>query len=150
MTITRYKRPIHTYSRYQGFDLLNEFLSSFNNLQTTQQEAVVNDFSPSVNTRESQDSYHIEVDLPGIKKDDVDINIEDNILTISGKREIKNEQKEENYYKIESSYGSFSRSFTLPQKIDTSKIEAEFTDGVLEVVIPKQNILEESKKIEIK
>ena len=147
MIVTRYKRPIG-YSRF-GLDLFNEFLNSVNSMQNTQ-ETVISDFNPSVNTRESQDSYHIEVDLPGIKKDDVDINIEDNILTISGKREIKNEQKEENYYKIESSYGTFSRSFTLPQKIDTTKIEGEFTDGVLEVVIPKQNILEESKKIEIK
>jgi len=149
MVVTRYKRPIG-YSRF-GFDLFNEFLNTFNSIQHMEESSNINDFIPSVNTRESDDAYHIEVDLPGVDKKDVDINIEENILTISGKRELKKEQREDDYYKIESSYGSFSRSFTLPQKIDLEKIEAEFNNGVLEVVIPKQNIIEEkSKKIEIK
>ena len=150
MIITRYKRPINTYNRYHGFDLLNEFLSNVQNSQNNETENII-DFNPLVNTREANDTYHIEMDLPGIKKDDVDISVEDNILTISGKREIKNEAKEENYYKIESAYGSFSRSFTLPQKIDIDKIKAKSKDGVLEVIIPKQKVIaNKSKKIEIK
>jgi HSP20 family protein len=148
MIITRYKRPIQTYPYLKGFDLFNEFLNTF---EQSQKQLPVSDFYPNVNTREAKDAYHVEIDLPGIKKKDIDINIEDNILTISGERELKDEVEDKNYYKIESAYGSFSRSFTLPEKIDSNKIEAKSTDGVLEVIIPKSKVIENKvKKIEIK
>jgi HSP20 family protein len=148
MIITKYKRPVYPYSQFRGLDLFNEFLNRFE--QRGEHTSVV-DFNPSVNTREDEDGYSIEVDLPGIKKDDVEINVDNNVLTISGKREFKEETKEENYYKIESSYGSFSRSFTLPQKVDIENIKASSVDGVLEVVIPKLKVIENNiKKIEIK
>jgi HSP20 family protein len=109
------------------------------------------DFKPNVNTIEGKNAYHIEVDLPGVKKEDIHVNIEDNVLTISGERKVKNEVKEEDYYKVESSYGSFSRSFTLPEKVDVENIHANSEDGVLEVVIPKLEVVEnKAKKIEIK
>ena len=77
--------------------------------------------------------------------------VEDNILTISGERKVKKEVKEEDYYKLESSFGSFSRSFTLPEKVDTENIHANTADGVLEVVIPKLETAEsKAKKIEVK
>jgi HSP20 family protein len=149
MIITRYKKPTQTYTPYRGLDLFNEFINRFE--QSTQQNTNLTDFHPNVNTREDEDKYYIEVDLPGIKKDNVDINVEDNVLTISGNRELKNETKEENYYKVESSYGSFSRSFTLPEKVDIENIQAKTTDGVLEVEIPKIKVITEKvKKIEIK
>ncbi len=145
MLITRYKRP-----QYTGMDIFNEFLNNIGTYKETAKENIV-DFNPSVNTRESEDAYYIEVDLPGVKKEDVDINIEENILTISGKRKLRKEVKEENYYKIESTYGTFTRSFTLPQKIDLDKIEATTHDGVLEITIAKQKeLVNKSKKIEIK
>jgi len=150
MLFTRYKNPIQSYNNYSNISLLNEFINSALSANNEVSENV-SDFYPSINTREANDAYYIEIDLPGVKKDEVDINVEDNILTISGKREVKKEQKDENYYKIESHYGTFSRSFTLPQKIDLDKIKAKSENGVLEVCIPKQ---EESKnkikKIEIK
>jgi len=147
MILTRYKRPIQTYSPFRGLDLFNEFLNQF---EQASDNTSLNDFYPNVNTREGKEAYHIEVDLPGIKKEDVEINVEDNILTISGKRELRNETKEENYYKIESAYGTFSRSFTLPEKVDIENIKASSIDGVLEVVIPKLKVLTDKvKKIEI-
>jgi len=147
MIITRYKKPVQTYSPFRGLDLFNEFISRFE--QSTENTNLV-DFNPSVNTREGKEAYHIELDLPGIKKDDVEINVEDNILTISGKREFKEEVKEQNYYKIESAYGNFSRSFTLPEKVDIENIKATSVDGVLEVVIPKLKVITDKvKKIEI-
>ena len=147
MIVTRYKKPINTYNRLRGFDLFNEFLNSF---EVEKEPTQISDFTPTVNTREGKEAYHIEVDLPGIKKEDVDVKVEDNILTISGKRELKDEVKEENYYKIESSYGSFSRSFTLPEKVDIENIKAVSEDGVLEVIIPKLKVLTNSvKNIEI-
>ena len=108
-------------------------------------------FKPSVNTREGEYAYHIEVDLPGVKKDDISVDIKDDILTISGERKTKKEVKEKDYYKMESSYGKFQRSFTLPDNIDAENIEANSKDGVLEVVIPKmERSTKETKKIKIK
>jgi HSP20 family protein len=151
MLITRYKRPTLSQraNPYRSFDMFNELFKTFEQMQDESTNLM--DFNPNVNTREGQEAYHIEVDLPGIKKEDVDINVEDNILTISGKREFKDEVKEENYYKVESNYGSFSRSFTLPEKVDVENIKASSSNGVLEVVIPKLKVItEKTRKIEIK
>jgi len=108
------------------------------------------DFIPKVNTREGENAYHIEVELPGIKKEDVDVKVDGNVLTISGERKLKDEVKEEDYYKVESRYGSFSRSFTLPEKVDVEHIHAEADNGIVEIIIPKLTIDTSSKKIEIK
>ncbi|HSR74191.1 MAG TPA: Hsp20/alpha crystallin family protein [Sulfurovum sp.] len=108
-------------------------------------------FKPSVNTREGEYAYHIEVDLPGVKKDDISVDIKNDVLTISGERKTKKEIKEKDYYKMESSYGKFQRSFTLPDNTDTENIEANSKDGVLEVIIPKmEKSKKETKKIKIK
>lgn len=113
--------------------------------------ANVSGFSPSVNTREGEYAYHVEVDLPGVKKEDIHVDLNANILTISGERNTKKEVKEKDYYKKESSYGKFQRSFTLPDNTDAENIEANSQDGVLEVVIPKmKRSKKETKKIKIK
>lgn len=111
----------------------------------------VSSFSPSVNTREGEYAYHVEVDLPGVKKEDIHVDLKDNVLTISGERKNKKEIKEKDYYKKESFYGKFQRSFTLPENTDAENIEANSQDGVLEVVIPKiERSKKETKKIKIK
>ena len=148
MLITRYKRPVQSYSPFAGLDLFNEFMNKF---EKSAETTNIMDFNPNVNTREGKEAYHIELDLPGIKKENVDISVEENTLTISGTRELKDEIKEENYYKVESSYGKFSRSFSLPEKVDIENIKAVSQDGVLEVIIPKLKIVENKvQKIEIK
>jgi HSP20 family protein len=112
---------------------------------------IVSNFTPSVNTREGEYAYHVEVDLPGVKKDNINIDIKDNVLTISGERKTKKEVKEKDYYKMESSYGKFQRSFTLPENTDVENIEANSKDGVLEVVIPKlKKVKKETKQVKIK
>ncbi|MBD3790292.1 MAG: Hsp20/alpha crystallin family protein [Campylobacterales bacterium] len=111
----------------------------------------VTGFTPSVNTREDKDAYHVEVDLPGVKKEDIHVDIKDNVMTISGERKTKKEVTEKDYHKIESFYGRFQRSFTLPENTDADAIEAKSKEGVLEVVIPKLKKAEkETKKIEVK
>lgn len=113
--------------------------------------ANVSGFTPSVNTREGEYAYHVEVDLPGVKKDDIKVDIKDNVLTISGERKTKKEVKEKDYYKMESSYGKFQRSFTLPENTDIENVEANSKDGVLEVVIPKLDKgKQETKQIKVK
>ena len=110
----------------------------------------VSGFSPAVNTREGEYAYHVEVDLPGVKKEDIHVDLQDNVLTISGERKTREEVKETEYYKLESSYGKLQRSFTLPENTDAENIEANAEDGVLEVVIPKIEKSKKSKKITIR
>jgi HSP20 family protein len=134
-------------TRDRRYDLINEFFKQFENEEPKE----VFDFTPAVNTREGDNAYFIDVDLPGVKKEDVEISVDKNVLTIKGKRETRNEVKEDDYYRIESAYGTFSRSFTLPEKVDVENIEAKSEDGVLEIIIPKLKVLtENTKKIEIK
>ncbi len=133
----------------KSFDLVNAIMNTIGEQTATQEQNVV-DFRPKVNTRETEDAYHIEVELPGVKKKDVDISVDGNILTISGERNVRDEVKDEDYHKVESRYGLFSRSFTLPEKVDISNIEAEFVNGILEIAIPKLKVDTSSKKIEIK
>ncbi len=148
MLLTRYN-PYNDPDIRRGFELLQSFVNQLEGKGN--EEGAIAAFVPAVNTRESDDAYYIEVDLPGVKKEDIEITTEDNVLTISGERKYRDEVKEDDYYKVESRYGKFTRSFTLPEKVDVENISAESKDGVLEVVIPK--IKEEEKKqrkIEIK
>ena len=131
----------------KSFDIINAIISSVSE-QTQEHNRV--DFRPKVNTRETDGSYHIEVELAGVKKENVDIKVDGNVLSISGERNLRDEVKEEDYDKVESRYGLFSRSFTLPERVDTSNISAEFIDGILELVIPKVTVDVSSIKIEIK
>lgn len=107
-------------------------------------------FVPTVNTREGEFAYHVDVDLPGIKKEDIKVDLNKGILTISGERKTKEEVKQEDYYKIETYFGKFSRSFTLPDNVDIENIEAKSDNGVLEIVIPKLKDDVSKKSIEIK
>lgn len=127
----------------RGFNNLDKFFKD------DEFETGISSFIPVVNNRETDEAYYVEIDLPGIKKEDISIDVKDNVLSISGERKVKEEVKEEDYYKMESRYGKFLRSFTLPKNIDAEKINAKCENGVLEVVIPKYEELKETKKIEI-
>ncbi len=118
---------------------------------TRSDENTISAFKPTVSTREGEYAYHIEMDIPGVKKEDICIDLKENQLIVSGERSFKEERQEKDYYKIESSYGKFERSFVLPENVDCENIEAFSNDGVLEVVLPKQKIEKmEVKKINIK
>lgn len=92
---------------------------------------------PPIDVWETEDELVLAVDLPGITEDKVAIEVDDGVLTISGERERRTEQESDRFYRFERRFGSFSRSVTLPQGIDTSKISADFEGGVLEVHVPK-------------
>ena len=92
---------------------------------------------PAMDLVETEDHYVLKADLPGLKQDDVAIEFNDSTLTISGSRNAEYDRKEKGYFRIERSFGTFSRSLTLPDGIDPDKIEAAFHDGVLDVTIPK-------------
>ena len=92
--------------------------------------------------KKGNDGFNIEIDLPGVKKEDIALQVEDNILTIKAVRKMKNEVKKEDYYLCESNFGMISRSFVLPEGIDTSKVDAKYENGRLYVTLEK----EESRK----
>lgn len=92
--------------------------------------------------KKGNDTFKIEIDLPGVKKEDIDLQIEENILTIKAVRKMKNEVNKDDYYLCESNFGIISRSFVLPEGIDTSKVDAKYEDGRLYVTLEK----EESRK----
>ena len=130
-------------------ELREQFNKVFNSMIETQNKDLA--FIPSVNTREADDAYYIEVDLPGVKKEDISIDVNEDVLTISGERKVKEEHKDDTFYKVESRYGKFERSFTLPEDANSDKIEATSKNGVLEIKIPKiVKVENKPKKIEIK
>ena len=92
---------------------------------------------PAMDLVETEDHLVLRGDLPGLTEDDIDIEIKDNVLTVSGERKAESEEKSEGYFRVERSFGSFSRSLTLPQGVEANKVEAHFDKGVLEVRIPK-------------
>ena len=135
-------------TKFDPFKQLREIEKSLYS-QNTNNEGV-SAFVPTVNTREAEFAYHIDVDLPGVKKEDIKVDLNKGVLTISGERKTKDEVKQEDYYKIETYFGKFSRSFTLPDNVDIENIEAKSDNGVLEVVIPKLKDDVARKSIEIK
>ena len=107
------------------------------------------DWRPAVDTFEEGNNVVIKAELPGVKKEDITIDVKDNVLTLKGERSAETEVKEENYYRREHSYGKFFRAFTLPDAVDPNKIEASCKDGVLKISIPKTEAAK-TKKIDIK
>ena len=94
-------------------------------------------FVPKVDIIENEKAYELHVAAPGLSKEDFNIELTDNLLTVSGERKFSNEKKDKNYHSIETQYGAFSRSFTLPENVDTEKINAKYNSGILELTIPK-------------
>jgi len=94
-------------------------------------------YSPAFEVKETKESFVFKADVPGVKGQDLEVTTAGNRLTVSGKRESEKEEKEDNYYAFERSYGSFTRSFTLPEQADTAHIHAELKAGELTIVVPK-------------
>ncbi len=97
----------------------------------------VAEWSPTVDISEDAQEWVVKADLPAVKKEDVKVTVEGGVLAISGERKFEKEEKDKKFHRIERSYGSFLRSFTLPDGADSAKVTAEFKDGVLQVRLPK-------------
>jgi HSP20 family protein len=107
------------------------------------------EWAPSVDITEDEKEYVIKADLPEVKKEDLKVSLENGVLEISGERRFEKEEKGKRYHRIERSYGSFMRSFTMPEKTDPAKVMAEFKDGVLKVRLPKDEKAQ-PKTVEVK
>jgi HSP20 family protein len=122
---------------FREFNVLNERVG---NLIGRNWEAPMSTttWSPSVDIFENDNEVVIKAELSGLNAKDIDIKLENNVLTIRGERRFEKEAKEENYHRIECEYGSFSRAFSLPVAVDGDKVAADYKDGVLKVVLPKR------------
>ncbi len=101
-------------------------------------DMIASTWTPSVDIYETEDSIVLNAEVPGINEKDIEIKIEDNTLTLKGDRKFEKETTEENYHRIERSYGSFFRSFSIPRNVDQEKINAEHDNGVIRITMPKR------------
>jgi len=115
----------------------NEFVSNFNTGITL----------PAVNVLDNADEYVVEMAVPGLKKEDFDISLDNQMLSISAELNMENEETNENYTRREFGYSSFQRTFSLPETVETDKIKAKYEDGLLKVLLPKRD---EAKKKPLK
>ncbi len=119
-------------------DPFARFMDSFLNEALQPSEDVSNRaWMPVVNIRETDGAFFLEAELPGLTKKDIEITLENNLLKLSGERRFEKDAKEENYHRIERSYGSFLRTFSLPSQVDPEGVKAAFKDGILTVEVPK-------------
>jgi HSP20 family protein len=105
-------------------------------------------WNPNVDIFENADQLVLEAELPGVKRDDFDLTVENNVVTLRGERQFEKSTNTDNYHRVERSYGSFTRSFTLPQTVATEDATADYENGVLRVVFPKKEAVK-SRKIEV-
>lgn len=133
------------------YDLFKEFEDMFNrNLVANNLEMSLPKVPMHLNIQESKEGYHIEAELPGVKKEEVEISMKDDVLIIKGEKRSFNEERKDQYHRVERSHGSFYRSIQMPKDVDREKINAELKDGILKVDIMKSSIKESGdRKINI-
>jgi HSP20 family protein len=107
------------------------------------------EYRPSVDIFEDEKTIQVKADLPGIKPEEIKIEVENGILTLSGERKLEKEDNKDGYHRVERVYGAFSRSFTLPEAVDGDAIEAKYNEGVLTVVLPKREEVNHRKEIKV-
>jgi HSP20 family protein len=120
---------------------MNSLFAHALGLHGQRQSAAVGDSSPAwapaLDISERKDAYLVTVELPGVKLDDLQITVEDTLLTIQGERHVPNDASEQQFHRVERRYGAFRRSITLPAQVQAEQIEASFENGVLQIVVPK-------------
>ena len=135
MTLLTRWDPFREYSTLQ--DRMNRlFRDSFG--EGREETLTSAGFAPAVDVYEDEHNVTLKIEVPGIDEKDIDVRIENNVLTVHGERRFEKEEKEENYRRIERQYGSFTRSFTLPNTVDTEKASANYDKGVLKITLAKK------------
>jgi HSP20 family protein len=135
MALIRWE-PVRELSTVQS-EMNRLFNTFFDTPTQTNGAATVRRWIPAMDLVEAGDEFVLRADLPGLGEDDVKIEVQDNVLTISGERKSEHEERKEGYYRVERSSGAFSRTLTLPEGVDAESVKASFDKGVLEVRIPK-------------
>jgi HSP20 family protein len=133
MSLIRYNSALNDFAPTTFSNLIDRFF----NESAARSGGSAYSFVPRVDIMENEKAFEIHVSVPGMSKDDFKIDLNDNYLTISGERKFAQEKKENNFHSIETQFGTFSRSFSLPENVDATKISAKYVNGILELTIPK-------------
>jgi len=134
MTVLTRWEPFREFSTLQ--DRMNRlFRESF---EGQDQSLATSSFAPAVDVYEDEHQVTLKIEVPGIDEKDIDVRVENNTLTVTGERKIEKEEKQENYRRVERQYGSFTRTFTLPQTVDSEHVTANYEKGVLKIALPKK------------
>jgi len=129
---------------------LNSIFSDFARPEAEQESLAMGSFIPAVDIYEDAHQLLLKLEVPGIKQDDLDVRVENQTLTVKGERKFESNEKEENFHRIERRYGSFTRSFTLPQTVDITAVKASYDAGILSISLAKKEAAKPKQvKIEI-
>ena len=137
-------------SRQEMADILDRYRRTVGQPRAGSQEVIATgDWTPRVDIAETEKAFEIKVEIPEVNKDDVKVTVHNGVLTVQGERKLEKEEKGKKFHRVERYYGSFTRSFTLPDNVDETKIHASFKDGVLNLQIQKTEEAK-PKSIEVK
>jgi HSP20 family protein len=142
MTLIKYSQPGRDIFGKRFSDIMDEF---FNDAVATRRDT----FVPSIDISETEKQFVIDVEVPGVDKKDIELSIENNTLTISGERKFEKKEDNKQYHRVESHYGTFSRTFSLPDNVNTESINASYNNGILSITVDKSE-QQMKKQIKIK
>jgi len=136
MTVITRWDPFREFSTLQ--DRMNRlFRDSYGN-EGREESLTTSSFAPAVDVYEDEHHVTLKIEVPGVDEKDIDVRIENNVLTVHGERKFEKEEKEENFRRVERQYGSFTRTFTLPTTVDAENVQAHYDKGVLKIALPKK------------
>ena len=136
MTVITRWDPFREFSTLQ--DRMNRLFRESYGPEGREESLTSTTFAPPVDVYEDEHNVTLKIEVPGIDEKDIDLRIENNVLTVHGERKFEKEEKEENFRRVERQYGSFTRTFTLPQTVDTENVSATYEKGVLKISLPKK------------
>ena len=148
MTVLTRWEPFREFATLQ--DRMNRLFRESYNDAGQDESLTTSRFAPAVDVYEDEHQVTLKIEVPGIDEKDIDVRVENNTLTVQGERKIEKEEKEENYRRVERQYGSFTRTFTLPQTVDSEALKASYEHGVLTLTLPKKEAAKPKQiKVEI-
>jgi HSP20 family protein len=136
MTVITRWDPSREFSTLQ--DRLNRLFRESYGPEGREESLTTSTFAPPVDVYEDEHNVSLKIEVPGIDEKDIDVRIENNVLTVHGERKFEKEEKEENFRRVERRYGSFTRTFTLPSTVDAEKVSANYDKGILKIELPKK------------
>jgi HSP20 family protein len=136
MTVLTRWEPIREFSTLQ--DRMNRLFRDSFSPEAQDQSLAKSSFSPAVDVYEDEHNITLKLEVPGVDEKDIDVQVENNTLTVHGERKFEKEEKEENFRRVERQYGSFTRSFTLPQTVDAEKVSASYDKGILKITLARK------------
>jgi HSP20 family protein len=136
MTVITRWDPFREFSTLQ--DRMNRLFRESYGPEGGEEALATTSFAPAVDVYEDEHNVTLKIEVPGIDEKDIDVRIENNVLTVHGERKFEKDEKEENFRRVERQYGSFTRTFTLPTTVDAEKVSAHYDKGILKIALPKK------------